>query len=79
MGEVKPIFLCAPATLAMTVLEAELELHTFVCKTREEAKNSAGAEIGEQDFDFAQVGRENLFFSIMLGVSIQWGKAWARL
>ena len=50
VGEVKPIFLCAPATLAMTVLEAELELQNFVCKTREEAKNFAEAGMGEQDF-----------------------------
>ena len=45
VGEMKPIFLCAPATLAMTVLEAELELQNFVCKTREEAKTFAGARM----------------------------------
>ena len=46
-----------------TALEAELELQNFVCKTREEAKNFAGAGMGEQDFDLAQVGWVNFFFN----------------
>ena len=53
-GEVKPIFLCTQAILAMTVSKAELELHDFICRTRKAANNSAGAGMGEQDFDFAQ-------------------------
>ena len=54
MGEVKPIFLCAQAILAMTVSKAELELHDFICRTRKAANNSAGAGMGEQDFDFSR-------------------------
>ena len=50
MGEVKPIFLCVQAMLAMTAVKVELELQDFICKTRKAANNSAGARMGEQDF-----------------------------
>ena len=53
MGEVKAIFLCAQATLAMTVSIAKA------------ANNSAGAGMGEQDFDFAQADhflKEGMYF-----------------
>ena len=85
MGEVKPILLCAQAMLAMTVSKTELELQDFICKTRKAANNSAGAGMGEQDFDFAQTDhliKEDMYFLIVLGVRScikKWGKAWARL
>ena len=73
-----------PATLAMTVLKAELELQDFICKTRKAASNSSGAGMGEQDFDFGQVDhflKEDMYFLIVLGVRScikKWGKTWAR-
>ena len=84
MGEVKPIFLCARATLAVTVSKAELELQDFICKTRRAANNSAGAGMGEQDFDFAQADHflmEDMYFLIVLGARScmkKWGKTWPR-
>ena len=65
MGEVKPIFLCAQATLTMIGSKAELELRDFICKPRKAANNSAGAGMGEQDLNFAQADhflKEDMYF-----------------
>ena len=69
----------------MTVSKVELELQDFICKTKKVTNNSAGAGMGEQDFEFAQddhFSKEDMYFLIVLGARScikKWGKAWAGL
>ena len=68
----------------LTLQKAELELQDFICKTRKAANISAGAGMGEQDFNFAQAERikGGHVFLIVLGARScikTWGKAWTRL